>query len=360
MTSPSSLPAADPDRRRWLRAGAAVALGTLLPGLAAAQSAPGTETDTWPADALAALIDRIARRNAVPPDLARSLIGQAQYSATVAQLILPGPPQRKNWTVYRSRFLDPLRIGAGSDFVQEFGVWLDRARRRFGVPPQVIAGILGVETIYGRNMGGFRVIDSLSTLALRYPAQAPRDRSAYFGEQLGDFLQWCARDRRDPLAVRGSYAGAIGMPQFMPGNILRYAVDFDDGGAVDLIGDPADAVGSVANFLAAKGWIPHQPTHFPLQVPSDLPPATLDALLAPDITPTFSAADLRAAGLPLLPRVQAYPGRLAVVRLPNADAAPDYVLGTDNFYVITRYNHSAFYALAVIELGEAVTAAARG
>lgn len=351
----------DSSRRRWLRAGAAFALGALLVPPAGAQPEPeAAGGDSWPADALAALVERIARRNGLAPGLVRTLIGQGQYSATVARLILPGPPQRKNWTVYRSRFLDPLRIGAGSDFVQEFGVWLDRAQQRFGVPPHIVAGILGVETIYGRHMGSFRVIDSLSTLALRFPAQAPRDRSGYFGTQLGDFLQWCAHDSRDPLAVRGSYAGAIGMPQFMPGNILRYAVDFDGGGSVDLIGDPADAIGSVASFLAAKGWTPGQPTHFSLQMPSDLPQATLDMLLGPDITPTFSAAQLRAAGLPLLPRAQAYPGRLAVVQLPNADAAPDYVLGTDNFYVITRYNASAFYALAVIELGEAVAAAARG
>ncbi|MGC8808227.1 MAG: lytic murein transglycosylase B [Thiomonas sp.] len=326
-----------------------------LPGASAA-SVP--MLGDWPEQPAQALVADIVQRNRLPQGLVERLIGKAQYVPTVARLILPGPPAKKNWRVYRSRFLDSLRIGAGSDFLQEFGIWFQRAQERYGVPPHIVAGILGVETIYGRNMGNFRVLDALSTLALRFPSQAPRDRSAYFGAQLGDFFQWCAQDGRNPLQVRGSYAGAIGMPQFMPESILKYAVDFDQGGGIDLINDPADAIGSVASYLAAKGWVRGQPTHFALQLPSDLPPGTRDALLAPDITPTFTADQLVALGLPLLPQARAYSGKLAVVQLPNAGAAPDYVLGTDNFYVITRYNHSAFYALAVIELGEVVAAAA--
>ena len=365
-------------RRRCLHAGAGLALGALLPPAASAQSAdtstsaplPGASSvapaatlssaqlGDWNVGAAQALIARIVERNKLPEALVARLIGRAHYSATVARLILPGPPGKKNWRVYRSRFLDNLRIGAGSDFMQEFGVWFQRAQERYGVPPHIVAGILGVETIYGRNMGNFRVVDALSTLALRYPTQAPRDRSAYFGVQLGDFFQWCAQDARNPLQVRGSYAGAIGMPQFMPESILKYAVDFDQGGGIDLISDPADAIGSVASYLAAKGWVRGQPAHFPLQLPPDLPQASLDTLLGPDITPTFTADQLVAMGLPLLPQARAYAGKLAVVQLPNAGAAPDYVLGTDNFYVITRYNQSAFYALAVIELGEVVAAAA--
>ncbi|WP_449371218.1 lytic murein transglycosylase B [Thiomonas sp.] len=364
MPKPSPFHPATEDRRRCLRTGAALALGALLPAAARAQSAaasappPAATLGDWNASAVQALIERIVQRNGLPEALVARLIGRAQYNPTVARLILPGPLGKRNWKVYRSRFLDSLRIDAGSDFMQEFGVWFQRAQERFGVPPHIVAGILGVETIYGRNMGDFRVVDALSTLALRYPEQAPRDRSAYFGVQLGDFFQWCAQDARNPLQVRGSYAGAIGMPQFMPESILKYAVDFDQGGGIDLINDPADAIGSVASYLAAKGWVRGQPAHFPLQLPPDLPQATLDTLLAPDITPTFTADHLVALGLPLLPQARAYAGKLAVVQLPNAGAAPDYVLGTDNFYVITRYNQSAFYALAVIELGEIVAAAA--
>ena len=365
-------------RRLCLQAGAGLALSALLPEAARAQavpsasapplaatstpqtpaSAPAASLGDWNASGVQALAARIVERNNLPEALVTRLIAKAQYSATVARLILPGPPGKKSWKIYRSRFLDSLRIGAGSDFMQEFGVWFQRAQERYGVPPHIVAGILGVETIYGRNMGNFRVVDALSTLALRYPAQAPRDRSAYFGVQLGDFFQWCTHDARDPLQVRVSYAGAIGMPQFMPESILRYAVDFDQGGGIDLINDPADAIGSVASYLAAKGWVRGQPAHFPLQLPPDLPQATLATLLGPDITPTFTANQLAAMGLSLLPQARAYAGKLAVVQLPNAGSDPDYVLGTDNFYVITRYNQSAFYALAVIELGEVVAAAA--
>ena len=375
MPCSSSSSAAPPgvSRRLCLQSAAALALHASVPVVALAQGAASAPTaanavqpsvpdpDTlgdWPAAQAQALVERIVARNQLPSGLVQRLIGQAQYVPTVARLILPGPPGKKNWRVYRSRFLDALRIDAGSDFMQEFGVWFAKAQQRYGVPPHIVAGILGVETIYGRNMGNFRVADALTTLALRYPTQAPRDRSAYFGVQLGDFLQWCAQDGRNPLQVRGSYAGAIGMPQFMPENILKYAVDFDDAGSIDLINDPADAIGSVASYLAAKGWVAGQPTHFALQVPSDLPADTLATLLAPDITPSFTADQLAAMGLPLLPQARAYAGKLAVVQLPNAGAAPDYVLGTDNFYVVTRYNHSAFYALAVIELGEVVSAAA--
>lgn len=367
---PAASRSADRGRRRLLRAAAAGALCCALPcdvtaqTASSPQAAAASDADAggllgdWPQQQAQALVAAVVRRNRLPQSLVEQMIGKAQYDPAVARLILPGPPAKKNWRVYRSRFLDGLRIGAGSDFLQEFGVWFDRAQQRYGVPPHIVAGILGVETIYGRNMGSFRVLDALSTLALRFPPQAPRDRSAYFGAQLGDFLQWCVQEGRDPLQVRGSYAGAIGMPQFMPENILKYAVDFDQGGKIDLIDDPADAIGSVANFLAAKGWVRGQPTHFALQLPADLPQPTLDALLAPDITPTFTADQLAALGLPLLPQARAYSGKLAVVQLPNAAAAPDYVLGTENFYVITRYNHSAFYALAVIELGEVVAAAA--
>lgn len=363
----SSSPPSSLSRRALLRSATAAGAIALAPRCAAwAQSAPDAASSAasaatigdWPADRLQALLAEFASRNKIDPQVAGALIAQAQYEATVARLILPGPPAKKNWRVYQSRFLDALRIGAGADFVQANRHWFAQAEQQYGVPQAIVAGILGVETIYGRNMGNFRVIDALSTLAMRYPEDAPRDRSAYFASQLGDFLQWCGQDGADPLSVRGSYAGAIGMPQFMPGSILRYAVDFDGAGGIDLASDPADAIGSVAHYLAAKGWQAGQPAHFPLLVPSDLPDATLHTLLAPDITPTFTAAQLADMGLPLLPRARDYQGLLAVVQLPNVDGPPDYVLGTQNFYVVTRYNHSAFYAQAVIELGGLVMTAA--
>ncbi|SBP89913.1 MULTISPECIES: lytic murein transglycosylase B [Thiomonas] len=353
-----------PSRRRFVHHASALLAGTLLVPRARAESS-GT------ADASAALryagsprVDSLAAQLAQQTGLdaawLAAQIGQAQFQPAVTQLIIPGKPGQKNWQVYRSRFVEPVRIDAGADFLQEFDVWLRKAEARFGVPRHIIVGILGVETIYGRHMGNFRVLDALATLSMDFPAAAPKDRSAYFASQLGDYFLWCRQSDFDPTAVKGSYAGAIGMPQFMPGNILRYAVNFEGGTKVDIINSPADAIGSVGNYLAGHDWQPGQPTHFPLLVPSDVPPETLAKLLEPDIVPSFTPQELRAAGLPLLPRVLDYPGKLAVVQLPNAGSKPDYILGTDNFYVVTRYNHSAFYALAVIELGQAAMAAAQG
>ncbi len=308
----------------------------------------------------AALATQLAQQTGLDATWIAAQLDQAQFQPTVARLIIPGRPGQRNWRVYRSRFVEPMRIGAGSDFAQEFDVWLRKAESRFGVARHIIVGILGVETIYGRNMGGFRVLDALSTLALDFPAAAPKDRSSYFAEQLGDYFLWCRQSGFDTTQVKGSYAGAIGMPQFMPGSILRYAVNFEGGSKIDLIHSAGAAIGSVGNYMAAHGWTPNQPTHFQLQVPASVDPDTLAKLLAPDIVPSFSAQDLQAAGLPLLPQVLTYSGKLAVIQLPNAGARSDYILGTDNFYAVTRYNHSAFYALAVIELGNAAMAAAQG
>lgn len=351
-------------RRRFVHRASALLAGMLLAPRVRASGRSASDANAALSYAGSSRVDPLAARLAQQTGLdaawLAAQIGQAQFQPAVTQLIIPGKPGQKNWQVYRSRFVEPVRIDAGADFLQEFDVWLRKAEARFGVPRHIIVGILGVETIYGRHMGNFRVLDALATLSMDFPAAAPKDRSAYFASQLGDYFLWCRQSDFDPTAVKGSYAGAIGMPQFMPGNILRYAVNFEGGTKVDIINSPADAIGSVGNYLAGHDWQPGQPTHFPLLVPSDVPPETLAKLLEPDIVPSFTPQELRAAGLPLLPRVLDYPGKLAVVQLPNAGSKPDYILGTDNFYVVTRYNHSAFYALAVIELGQAAMAAAQG
>lgn len=349
-------------RRHFMRSVSCLLAGTLLPLRArAGQGNSGDAALRYAGSPrVGALADQLAQQTGLDAAWIANQLAQAQFQPAVTQLIIPGKPAQKNWQVYRSRFIEPIRIGAGADFLKEFEVWLRKAEVRFGVPRQIIVGILGVETIYGRNMGNFRVLDALATLSMDFPAAAPKDRSAFFATQLGDYFLWCRQSDFDPTAVKGSYAGAIGMPQFMPGNILRYAVNFEGGTKIDLVNSPADAIGSVGNYLAQHGWTIGQPTHFPLLVPDDMPPQTLAKLLEPDIVPSFTAQELHAAGLSLLPKVLDYPGKLAVVQLPNAANKPDYILGTDNFYVVTRYNHSAFYALAVIELGEAAMLAAQG
>ncbi len=299
----------------------------------------------------------IAERRDLDRTWVRQTLGQARYLPQVAQLIQPPPTGSvKNWRVYRSRFIDPIRIQAGVRFWQDNRETLARAERGTGVPAWLIVGIIGVETIYGRQMGNFRVIDALTTLAFDFPARHPRavERSAFFKGELEQFLSLTQRSGIDPLSLRGSYAGAMGMAQFMPSSWVKYAVDFDGDSKIDLFTSPADVIGSVASYFKAFNWQSGMPTHYP--VTFDASKLELDALLAPDILPTFSVASFTARGAVLEGDALNHAGPLALVELQNGDAAPGYLAGTENFYTITRYNWSSYYAMAVIELGQAVAA----
>ena len=199
--------------------------------------------------------------------------------------------------------------------------------------------------------GRYRALDALATLAFDFPP-GRKDRSAYFRSELEELLAQAWREGSDPAAVRSSYAGAIGLPQFMPGSIARYAVDFDGDGRIDLTASASDAIGSVAHYLAEFGWQRGLATHFPVAAPVDA--ADRAALLVPDILPSFSAAQMTERGAVLSPEGRRHEGLLALVELQNGEQAPSYVAGTQNFYAVTRYNWSSYYALAVIELGQAV------
>ncbi|HWI79446.1 MAG TPA: lytic murein transglycosylase B, partial [Ramlibacter sp.] len=288
----------------------------------------------------------------------RDALGRAQFLPVVSRLMQPAPSGTpKNWRVYRSRFIDPVRIAAGVAFWQDNQATLERAEQEFGVPPEIIVGIVGVETIYGQQMGNFRVIDALATLAFNFPQSHPRaaERSTYFAGELETFLVLQSQAGADPLKPLGSYAGAMGMPQFMPSSLARWAVDYDGDGRIDLAGSPADVIGSVANYFKSYGWQSGMPTHYPVSF--DAGKLDKDALLAPDILPSFSVASFTAKGAVLEGPALKHPGPLALIELQNGDAQPQYVAGTENFYVITRYNWSSYYAMAVIELGREVKAA---
>ncbi|WP_296486911.1 lytic murein transglycosylase B [Rhodoferax sp.] len=299
--------------------------------------------------------DDIAARRDLPPDWVRQAIGDARYLPQVARYIQPPPPGTpKNWQLYRSRFIDPVRIRAGVQFWQDNRQTLARAQAQTGVPAEIIVGIIGVETIYGQQMGSFRVIDALTTLAFDFPVSHPRAqaRSAFFLAELEQFLSLTHRTGVDPLTPLGSFAGAMGMPQFMPSSWVKYAIDFDGDDRVDLFNSPADVIGSVANYFHAFNWQPGMATHYPVRF--DNATLNLPALMAPDILPTFSAEQFVAQGAVLEGAALQHPGKLALVELQNGDAPPSYVAGTDNFYAITRYNWSSYYAMAVIELGQEV------
>ena len=304
--------------------------------------------------------DLAARRN-LDPAFVRNAIGQARYSATVARLMQPAAkPFVKNWRVYRSRFIDPIRIAAGVKFWQANLATLERAEKEYGVPIDIIVGIIGVETIYGRDTGSFRVMDAITTLAFDFPASHPRakERSEFFKGEVEQFFTLQSRRHADPFEPRGSFAGAMGMPQFMPSSWVKYAVDFDGDGTIDLWNSTADVIGSVANYFKAFNWQPGMPTHYPVSF--DRTRLDMDALMAPDILPTFSAASFTAKGAVLDAAGAAHTGPLALIELLNGPDAPQYVAGTENFYAITRYNWSSYYAMAVIELGREVGIAVGG
>jgi membrane-bound lytic murein transglycosylase B len=299
--------------------------------------------------------DDAASRLDLPADWVRQQIGQSRRIPLIEQLILPAPtPVAKNWAAYRSRFIEPKRIEAGVAFWQRHQATLARAEQSYGVPAQIIVGILGVETLYGQHMGNFRILDALATLAFDFPQAHPRarERQAFFQDELGHFLRMAQRSGNDAQSYRGSYAGAMGLPQFMPSSWSHYAVDFDGDGRIDLWNSPADAIGSVAHYFQAFQWKPGMPTHYPVRL---TPGQTdMEALLAPDILPTFSVEAFAAKGAQLEGAALQHPGTLALIELRNGDAAPSYVAGTENFYAVTRYNWSSYYAMAVIELGQAV------
>lgn len=270
-------------------------------------------------------------------------------SDAVLQAIMPAATaERRSWIRYRARFLTPQRIRGGVTFWQTHRPLLARAEQQYGVPTELIVAIIGVETEYGRNTGRFSALQALTTLAFYYPP-----RSTFFREELAQLLIY-ARENSIPVAdIKSSYAGALGIPQFMPGSLRRYAVDFDKDGRIDLMGSEADAIGSVAAFLAAHGWVKNGPVAIPAQI-EGLPPRELvDA----GIRPAFVRAQIEALGV----QADKLPAdaRVALIDLVSPEGPTEYWWGFENFYVISRYNRSSSYAMAVYHLSQAIAEAGK-
>jgi membrane-bound lytic murein transglycosylase B len=274
-------------------------------------------------------------------------------------LVTPSPsPSIKNWRVYQSRFLDAVRINAGVKFWRANQATLQRAYEQFGVPPEMIVGIIGVETIYGRYMGNFRVLDALTTLTFDYPNTPNRaDRQATFRKNLEDFLVWTRDSQLDPNSVLGSYTGAIGIPQFLPSSIVQYAVDYDGNKQIDLRTSQADAIGSVANYLKQNGWENGRPVVWNI-APDPGSQGVAQAAADGQPEPHWPLAQLLRAGMlmnqPGLDIASEAGTPVTVIDLPTPGRATEYMLGLKNFYVLTRYNRSFFYALAVYQLGQRI------
>ena len=304
-----------------------------------------------------AYADELARQRGLEARRVQALLDTARYNASAVRLMAPPAPAadgskpQRSWQGYRQRFVEPIRIRGGLRFMQDNAALLARAERQYGVPAAIVTAIIGVETLYGRHMGNFRSLDALASLAFDYPDPSREDRIKLFRDQLGDLVELSLNNQVD-AQVRGSFAGAIGLPQFMPGSIKRYAVDGDGDGRIDLVGSTADAVMSVANFLVEHGWQRGLPVFAPVQLPADAA-----GLVDGGITPARDWAGLAAAGARARSAGKQpwQDAPLGVVDLAEEAAGTvQYRTGTPNFFALTHYNRSYFYASSVADLSEAL------
>ncbi len=301
-----------------------------------------------------AFLDDLAARDGFDRAALDALIAQVRFVDAAVQLVKPAPPGKpKNWQAYSKLMIEPVRIDAGVKFWNDNAEALARAESLYGVPAEILVGIIGIETVYGRNTGRFRVLDALTTLAFSYP-EAPqrRERMAFFRDELEATLLFARQTSVDPLSLKGSFAGAVGMPQFMPSSMMKYAVDFDGDGKIDLLNSPTDAIGSVAAFLTSHGW-QRDKTGPVVYAASVSPNRAWESMLNQGLSATYQAQELTTAGVTSavpLPEQQTY----GLVDLQNGADPTEYWLANNNFFAITQYNRSYFYAMSVVDLGRAV------
>jgi len=299
---------------------------------------------------VAGFIQELVERHAFDAEELRLVFSRARREEAVLAAMRAQPRQADSWDAYRTLFVNERHLRAGLEFWQEHRQTLARARRAYGVPEEIVVAIIGIETFYGRNTGRWRVIDALATLAFDYPPRAP-----FFRGELENYLLFARELELDVFSVKGSYAGAIGIPQFMPGSYLRYAVDFDGDGATDLRANAADAIGSVANFLLQHGW----ERGAPVQRGARVTGAGHESLIAGNPQPQHTLEELGKAGVEVRGAPLPADTRAVLLRLETPERPADFRIGLHNFYVLTRYNRSVFYALAVADLAEQLRAPRR-
>jgi membrane-bound lytic murein transglycosylase B len=282
-------------------------------------------------------------KHGLDPENLNALFAYAEYRADVIRAIMPPrDPRIRSWRAYRPRYVNEQRIRAGTRFWADHAAAFQSAAKRFGVPEEIIAAIIGVETIYGRITGDIPTLSALATLAFDYPP-----RAELFRTELEELLLMARDAGRSALTYKGSFAGALGLPQFLPSSYRRFALDFDGDGKKDL-DSPADAIGSVANFLREHGWRSGRL----IAVPAFVPPAALP-LADGGVLPVQPLAKLTELGVRAT-EATGEEDRCALIDLVSPDQPTEYWLGFDNFYVLTRYNRSSFYAMAVFHLSVAL------
>jgi membrane-bound lytic murein transglycosylase B len=318
----------------------AVALAGVL-GLAQQASAG----DYQQSEQLAEFVAEMSRDYGFVGEQLNELFSDVERKQAILDAISRPAERVKPWSEYRPIFITDARISRGVDFWKQHETALRKAEAEFGVAPEFIVAIIGVETFYGGNTGSWRVMDALSTLAFDYPPRAP-----FFRKELREFLMLTREEQVDPLSLKGSYAGAMGLPQFMPSSFRAYAVDFDGDGHINIWTNPVDAIGSVASYFKRHGWQAGGQVASRASVKG----TTFEEGLTQGLDPVKSVSELQALGwntqdqlTPDLP--------VTAFRLEGAEGS-EYWLGLPNFYVITRYNRSVMYAMAVNQLAELLVA----
>lgn len=272
-----------------------------------------------------------------------ALFAQAEKKQSILDAIARPAEKRLEWKGYRKIFLTEDRITRGKAFMAEHKETLERAEKEFGVPKNIITAIIGVETRYGKNRGGYRVIDALSTLAFDYPP-----RSKFFRGELEHVLLLSREQKFNPIELKGSYAGAMGYGQFIPSSYRHYAVDFDGDGVADILNNPVDAIGSVANYFKQHKWVEGEPVTGLANVSG----ADYEKALYKGLKPKYTLEEMAKWGVTPVDNFDpAAKGKLLKL---EGKHGTEYWLGLHNFYVITRYNHSHLYAMAVYQLSEAL------
>ncbi len=288
-----------------------------------------------------ALIDELVAEEGFEQAQLQAIINQAERKQSILDAISRPAEKTKPWYEYRKIFVTDQRIKEGREFIDAHRDTLARAEAETGVPAEIIVAIIGVETYYGRITGKYRVIDALTTLAFDYPKRSP-----FFTSELKNYLLLTREQGVDPLSFNGSYAGAMGYGQFMPSSYRAYAVDFDGDGLKDIWNNPVDAIGSVANYFKAHGWRAGEPIASRAKLIDDMP----DDWFNDGLKPHRIVAEYIAAGL--LPEAELKPAAEATAMKFEGEAGDEYWIGLYNFYVITRYNHSAMYALSVYQISQ--------
>ncbi|MCP5159668.1 MAG: lytic murein transglycosylase B [Gammaproteobacteria bacterium] len=314
-----------------------------MPEIVVAQSTSKVRQSLAQRADVQAFIREMTTRHGFNPTRLQAIFSRARIQPSIIAA-MSRPAEAKPWYAYRDIFINDRRIRGGVEFWRTHAATLAKAEQVYGVPPEIVVAIIGVETQYGGNMGSYRVLEALSTLAFDYPR-----RANYFRKELENYLLLARAEGIDPLALRGSYAGAMGLGQFMPSSFLSYAVDFDGDGHRDLWSNPRDAIGSVANYFKKHGWRRGEPVASPASVSDARYVALVSRQLSP---PRDSIARLQAQGVS--PRESVSGGQSAMLLEFEGRNGLEYWLGFDNFYVITRYNHSQLYAMAVYQLSQAI------